>query len=114
MEIKLPITNGVTVPSRRLIAMSPGRQENIIYWSRLGEFLPTNGAEQRLDRLTTSVRGYVADGLLARFSAIGADPDMVFGQLGAFIAELVHAVPANARAALIGTVRAKAMSAAGA
>jgi hypothetical protein len=39
---------------------------------------------------------------------------MVFGQIAGFISELVHAVPASARASLIGTVRAKAMAAAGA
>jgi len=111
-RIDLPLPGGVTVPSRRMVAKAPGRQENIIYWSRLGEFLPTNGAEQRLDRLKTSVRGYVADGLLARFSAIGPDPAVAFAQIGGFIEDLMRAVPTNDRAGLIGTVRANAMASA--
>ncbi len=110
--IDLPLPGGVTVPSRRLVATAPGRQENIIYWARLGEFLPTNGAQQRLDRLETSIHGYVADGLLARFSAIGSDPATSFRQVAGFIADLMRAVPSPERASLIGTVRANAMAAA--
>jgi EpsI family protein len=111
-RIDLPLSGGVRVPSRRLVATAPGRIENIIYWSRLGEFFPTDGSQQRLDRLTTSVRGYVADGLLARFSSIGSDPAAIFTQIAGFIDDLVRAVPAQDRASLIGTVRAKAMAAA--
>jgi len=110
--IALPLPGGVTVPARRLIASAPGRQENIIYWSRLGEFLPTDGTQQRVDRLTTSIHGFVADGLLARFSSLGSDPDAAFKMLQGFIGELVRAVPSNRRLALIGTQRAGEMAAA--
>ena len=110
--IALPLPGGVTVPARRLVAIAPGRQENIVYWSRLGEFLPTDGAQQRIDRLKTAMHGYVADGLLARFSAFGSDPAPAFALVSQFIGELVRAVPAPRRVSLIGTLRAGQMAAA--
>jgi hypothetical protein len=82
----------------------------IIYWSRLGEFLPVDGIEQRVDRLTTAMHGYVADGLLARFSTLGSDPAAAFAIMIPFIGQLVSAVPSNRRLALLGTARAGEMA----
>jgi EpsI family protein len=111
--MQLPLAGGVLLPARKIEAISPDRQENIIYWSRLGEYMPTDGAQQRLDRLTTAMRGYVADGLLARFSILGTDTPMAFSIVGRFISDLVRAVPSGARVGLIGTPRALQMAAAG-
>jgi EpsI family protein len=108
--IQLPLAGGVALPARRLVAIAPGRQENIIYWSRLGEYLPTDGAQQRLDRLMTAMHGYVADGLLARFSVLGSDPAPAFATVASFIAGLVRAIPATSRGTLIGSPRAAAMA----
>jgi EpsI family protein len=110
--IQLPLPGGVKLPARRLVATAPGRQENIIYWSRLGEFLPTDGSQQRLDRLDTAMHGYVADGLLARFSVLGSDPGTAFEAVSDFIGQLVKAVPPGQRRSLIGSPRASAMAAA--
>jgi EpsI family protein len=112
MPIALPLAGGVTVPARRLCAIAPGRQENIVYWSRLGEYLPTDGAQQRLDRLRAAMSGNVYDGLLARFSTLGTDPGSAFGVVESFIGELVRTVPGPQRISLIGTRLANAMVAA--
>ena len=112
MAIALPLAGGVTVPARRLVAVAPGRQENIVYWSRLGEYLPIDGTQQRLDRLKTAMAGRVYDGLLARFSMIGSDTDTAFASVEGFIGELVLAVRGVQRVSLIGTTRASAMLAA--
>jgi EpsI family protein len=105
--ISLP--GGVTLPIRRLVARSPERREHIEYWTRLGEFFPVTGAQQRLDQLETALGGYVADGLLARFSVAGADAQSAFGVLQAFIAAMILATAAPDRPALIGTGFAQAM-----
>jgi EpsI family protein len=108
--VTLALAPGVDLPSRRLIAQAPQRREHIIYWARLGEFLPVTGTEQRLDRLATSVHGIVADGLLARFSIIGADAGVIFPFLSTFIVDLIHAVRADHRVGLIGSARARALA----
>ena len=37
---ELPLASGVALPAVLLVADAPGRRENIVYWTRLGEFLP--------------------------------------------------------------------------
>jgi EpsI family protein len=112
VPIELPLASGVALPARRLVAVAPERQENIVYWARLGEALPVNGAQQRFDRLKSAMSGYVYDGLLARFSMLGSDSSAAFAVVESFIAHLVQAVPSNQRVGLIGTQRAGQLAAA--
>jgi EpsI family protein len=108
---QVPLRNGVTLPARQLVADAPEHRENIVYWTRLGEFLPVDGNEQRVDRLRTAMGGFIADGVLARFSMLGSDPDAAFRVVEGFIPLLLEAMPADRRSALIGTRRADAMAA---
>jgi EpsI family protein len=107
--LDLPLGAGVTIPVRCILADAPARRESIVYWSRIGEYLPTNSAEQRADRMKTAFEGYVPDGLLARFSAIGANPEETSAYVQAFIQEILHATSPGRRAPLIGTVRTAAL-----
>src|SRR3546814_12247069 len=63
------------MPVRELIAVGPARTESILYWTRVGDALPTSNSAQRLDRLRMAMAGYVPDGLLARFSLAGNEED---------------------------------------
>jgi hypothetical protein len=76
----------------------------------LGEFLPLNRKEQQFDRLRTAMRGDVADGLLARFSVLGADSAASADIMKAFIPALVRAVATQSRDVLIGSRRAAALA----
>jgi EpsI family protein len=106
----IPLAQDVSIPGRRLVADAPGRRESIVYWTRLGEYLPINSGEQRRDRLRTAMEGNVPDGLLARFSAIGSSPDATLDLLQAFVPALVLSTPAEGRDALIGSKRARALA----
>ncbi len=108
----IALPGGARLPGRRLVADAPGRREYIIYWSRLGEFLPVNGVQQRLDRLETSMQGVIADGLLARFSAVGGEPAAAMATVAGFIPQLLLAVDPRRRRGLIGTALADSMAAA--
>lgn len=107
---KTPLGGSAALPTRRLVAEAPGRRESIVYWSRLGEYTPLGGMEQRVDVLRTAFSGYLADGLLLRVSALG-DPAQTFGKIDAFIVALLQATAPQARPALIGTQLSKAMTA---
>ncbi len=101
--IRLQLAPAAALPARMLVCAAKERQENVVYWTRLGEFLPVTGNEQRLDRLKTSFQGLVADGLMARFSTVGADADGSFQLIRGFAPELIRATRAQFRPALIGT-----------
>lgn len=107
----LKIANGASVPVRHVVARAQGRQENIIYWARMGEYLPVSSGEQREVRLRTAMEGYVPDGALVRFSVVGDDSEAAFGTMERFIPELLTAIAAPKRRALIGTELAKTMKA---
>ena len=101
---QVPLAPGAAIPAKQLVASKTDYQECILYWSRLGEFLPTSSSQQRLDQLKTAMAGYVADGLLARFSvAETTDPASAFAAMNGFIPALVRAVAPAHRAAMIGT-----------
>lgn len=107
----LPVAKGVTVPTREVVVTAPGRQESIVYWTRIGEYLPVTGGEQRDARLRTAMAGYVPDGILMRFSAVGENSEEIFKMLDGFIPHVIQAVPRQYRKALIGTALATAMPA---
>jgi EpsI family protein len=107
--IAVPLSAGFSLPAKMLTAHSPSRDETIVYWSRLGNFLPTNGGEQRLDRLKTTIEGFIADGLLARLSMATGDKLNAEMQIRGFIRKLFSLVPRTRLPALIGTPAARAM-----
>jgi EpsI family protein len=91
------------LPARRVVARKSDWQENIVYWTRLGEYLPTTAGEQRKARLLTGMQGYIPDGGLFRFSVIGDDPAAAFKVLERFLPELILAVAPARRLGLLGT-----------
>ena len=101
--LPIPVTSRATVPSRRLIADAPQRRETIVYWTRLGDYLPVNGSEQRIDRVKIAMRGLVADGVLSRFSMIGQNAEANTTVLARFVSDLLLASSHSGRRALIGS-----------
>ena len=99
---RLPLRQGIDLPIRELVATSDRRIETITYWTRVGDDLPTNGTEQRIAKLKQQWAGYVADGILVRLSCAVPPEPGVRDQLAMFARELVQAVPAVDRPALVG------------
>ena len=107
----VPLGHGAMLPSRRVTAERAERRENIVYWTRLGEYLPTDGTAQGRARLKTAMEGYIADGALFRYSMVGPEDAVAFQSLDRFVAELVNAVaPAN-RPALVGSALSRTLMA---
>ena len=90
------------VPTRSLVAKAPERIENVTYWTRIGEYLPTTQAEQRKDKLKSSLAGIIPDGVLVRASALGDDPDQGFALNRDFLRELMLAIDPKVLPVFIG------------
>ena len=91
----IPLQGNAAIPARRVIAEKADRVEHIVYWTRVGEFLPTTGNGQRKAQLRSAMQGVVPDGALFRFSSLRSGPT-AFNVLDNFIAGLVLAVaPVN-------------------
>jgi len=107
--VAVPLGQNVFLPGRRVIAERSDRTERIIYWARLGEFLPEDAKEQRNVRLRTAMQGFIPDGGLFRFSTLRDTPD-TFPILERLISSLVLATKPGERSALVGTSLARKLS----
>jgi EpsI family protein len=103
---QVPLEGRARIPARRLIAQNADGREYIVYWSRLGEYLPQSGGEQREARFVNAFDGIIPDGILCRFSTRGPDADAAWSVIYRFIDSLITGIRADKRAILIGTERA--------
>lgn len=108
----IPLKPGVTIPAVALTAGEESRIEDIVYWTRLGEYLPRSAGDQRRDRLKTAMEGVIGDGVLVRASMLRQSPDIPpkYDRLNDFMAALIDAMPARNRPGFIGTQRAKQLT----
>jgi len=106
----VPLAEGTALPGRRVVAAMTERQENIVYWTRLGEYLPTSSGQQRMARLRSAMKGVVPDGALFRCSMATTDTEASFRDIEGFVREVVLAVAPQHRAAVVGTALADALN----
>lgn len=98
------------LPVRELSATTDTRAEQVCYWTRIGDDLPTDGASQRMVKLRQQMRGYLSDGVLVRVSTVGEATPELFAQLREFAASMVAAMRPADRKVLIGRPLAAALS----
>ena len=96
------IDDRFSIPSRFLVADRGARREYILYWTRVGDEIPTRWFDQRLMMAKANLHGDIPDGLLARVSVIGNDRDAALKTLQGFVRTMVGSVNRQARHLLIG------------
>ncbi len=99
----LSIQPGVVIPGRTLTAESTMRTERIAYWTRIGEFLPQSGTEQRTVKFENALSGIIPDGVLVRISNLAPDDAAGLALNERFAAALLRGIVPIGRPALIGT-----------
>ena len=106
----LALANGVVLPGRNLVARTPGREERISYWTRIGEYMPVDNDEQRRMRFRTALAGIIPDGVLVRISNTVFEEKDAFALNARFAADLLQAVPPSYRPALVTTAKARQLT----
>lgn len=101
---------GIDIPSRELVATSPQRRENILYWTRIGEFLPVNGQDQRMAKLRAQFQGIIPDGVLVRISNNLPDRAEGLALNQDFARAMLKSIPPRKLPALVGTAAASHMA----
>ena len=93
---------GDQFPVSLFSASSFDRNEQVLYWTRLGREFPVSWAAQRLSVIRANVAGAIPDGVLARVSMVA--PDMADAQpiLEGFVRQLLGAMQPAGRTLLIG------------
>jgi EpsI family protein len=98
----VPLANGREVASRTFTAQSDTRTEQVLYWTRIGDMVPTSWSGQRIAVIRSNLRGAIPDGLLVRLSTISGDAAQAQATLKAFAAAMLNAMPITTRRMLIG------------
>ena len=91
------------VRTRSLVAKASDRLENVTYWTRIGEYLPTTQSEQRKDKFKTALAGIIPDGILVRASSLGEDSERSLALNHAFLRDLLLAIDPKELPVFIGT-----------
>lgn len=84
-----------------LTASAPGRTEQILYWTRVGDGMPISWRQQRLAVAMDNLKGFIPDAVLVRVSSIDPDPQRTFVRLGDFVAQLLTQLPPNGQKVLV-------------
>jgi EpsI family protein len=106
---QVEFAGGAVLPTRSMVASAPDRVETVMYWTRLGESIPTSTAEQRIDKFKAAIAGYIPDGLLVRCSTPGDGRRNELTINSSFLRNLILALAPVRRPAFIGTRLAHAL-----
>lgn len=110
-KVEIPVAPPLSLPTRQLVATSNDRTEPILYWTRIGDYLPASGTEQRIMKLRTEMNGYVADGVLVRLSTVAEPVPETFATLERFTKAMLEATDPAGLPALVGRPLAAAIKA---
>lgn len=92
--IKLP---GSTLETTTMSAQADDRHEQLLYWTRVGNDMPTTWAQQRWSVAQANLRGDIPDAVMVRVSTITPDRAAGLQALDAFVRGLFAAVPPDVR-----------------
>jgi EpsI family protein len=78
-----------------------GAPEHVVYWTRIGNRMPTNWREQKFAVAEQNLQGIIPDAILVRVSSVSADGAAARATIDSFVRELLAAIPANRRTVFI-------------
>ena len=97
-------SNDRMLPVNQLTATAPGRIEQILYWTRVGDAMPASWAQQRMAIAVDNLKGVIPDAVLVRVSSIDADRESAYGRLAKFAQTMVRDLPNSTRNILVSSV----------
>lgn len=98
--------HNVQVPGRSIAAMSlaatsDNRTEQMLYWTRIGDHLPTSWRDQRIAVAMDNLRGKIPDAVMVRVSMVSNDRKAALATIDEFINTLLASVAPPVRRVFI-------------
>jgi EpsI family protein len=90
-----------TIPAMSLSATSDNRTEQLIYWTRIGDHLPTTWRQQRIAVAMDNLRRIIPDAVMVRVSTIGKDRQAAIVFMDDFIKAMMQTVSPQLRRVLM-------------
>lgn len=102
LPIEIAVGGGRTMPANSFSASGNERDEQVLYWTRIGEHFPVRWIEQRVAVLRANMVGINPDGMLARVSMVNDDMAFSRPKMEQFVSALRMASPPALRQVLFG------------
>ena len=99
----LALRPGNLIPVRTFTATGDTRVEQVLYWTRIGDALPTGWTLQRLAIMRSNLAGYIPDGLLVRISTAVEDGPRATAALDRFARTMLAAMTPSGRRVVLGS-----------
>ncbi|WP_395622038.1 exosortase-associated protein EpsI, V-type [Sphingomonas daechungensis] len=93
---------GRAFPALSISATRDGRTEQIVYWTRIGNHMPTSWRQQRMAVAMDNLRGYIPDAVMVRVSTYGVDRPAALADVDQFIRDLMGSVTPQTQRVLFG------------
>jgi EpsI family protein len=84
-----------------LSATNEDSTEQIVYWTRVGDRIPTSWKQQKLAVAEDNLRGIIPDAVLVRISVVNNDVAAARATLDTFTRSLIASVPPSRRPVLV-------------
>lgn len=101
-RVLLPLADGRRIPAITMPASAPGRSEQLLYWTRIGDSFPGDAWTARAVILRRALRRDPPDGTILRLSMPSHVGDRAVARLAAFNRALIAGMSAPARDLLLG------------
>ena len=96
----IQIGSGV-LPASMMDATAGGPPEHVVFWTRIGDQIPTSWTEQKLVVAEQNLRGIVPDAILVRLSIVSQDTAAARAAIDTFVRAMLTAIPATRRSVFI-------------
>ncbi len=95
----LPVTlpGGSTLEAVTISAHADDRNEQLMYWTRVGDDMPLTWAQQRWSVARANIKGDVPDAVLVRVSTLTPDREAGMAAMTQFVRDMFASVPSDVR-----------------
>jgi EpsI family protein len=94
-KVQLPGPHSLT--ANTLTATRDSSTEKLLYWVRIGDYIPHSWAGQKLTFAEDNLRRLIPDAALIRLSTVGLDDTQALATIDEFAREMIASVPGQLR-----------------
>jgi EpsI family protein len=89
------------IMANRIEASAGGPPEQIVYWTRIGNRVPSSWRQQKLAVAEQNLQGIVPDAILVRISCASDDPRVALATIDRFVQAMIASIPPERRSVFI-------------
>ena len=96
--VKLPLG---AIPAMSMAASNGARTEQLVYWTRIGNHMPTSWRQQRMAVAIDNLKGRIPDAVMVRVSTISNNRDAALHSIDEFFGAMLEPMAPNVRRVFI-------------